>query len=160
MSRWSILAFGALLGFAEPALAQRMTEQFIPIGRSPGVSGTYSVIGTVEAVDRAARTVRIAGPQGAVTLAFTDSTRIWIDRSEQRQSALVGSITDLVVGRRIEAKYLGPDRRDAADWIKVAGAPPGQEIDAAVVSMLLATPALWQRVDRHPQRRESVRLEP
>jgi hypothetical protein len=121
MSRYLILALCAL-GCAVPLHAQRTTEQFIPIGRSPGVSGTAAaVIGTIEAVDAAQRTLRIAGPQGPVTIAFTDTTDVWIDRSAQRQSALVGSPSDLVAGRRAEVKFVDPARREIADWIKIEG---------------------------------------
>jgi hypothetical protein len=119
MSRCLIFALSALL-IAAPLYAQRTTERFIPIGRSPGISGTpASVIGTIEAVDTAQRTLRIAGPQGSVTITFPDTADIWIDRSTQRQSALVGSASDLVVGRRAEVKFTDPARREVADWIKV-----------------------------------------
>jgi hypothetical protein len=124
MSRNLTLALCALLGSAGALHAQRMTEQFIPIGRSPGVSGTsYAVLGTIEFVDTAAKTLRIASAQGPVTVAFTDTTHIWIDRSEQGQSALVGSPADLLIGRRAEAKFVSHQRRTIADWIKVAVAP-------------------------------------
>ena len=97
MSRCLTLALCALLGSAGSLHAQRMTEQFIPIGRSPGVSGTsYAVLGTIESVNVAAKTLRITSAQGPVTVAFTDTTHIWIDRSAQGQSALVGSPSDLV----------------------------------------------------------------
>ncbi|MGH6690309.1 MAG: hypothetical protein ACREF4_06495 [Gammaproteobacteria bacterium] len=123
MSRWLMFALCVLLGSAGSLRAQRMTEQFIPIGRSPGVSGTnYSVIGTIEFVDTAGKMLRIAGSQGPVTLVFTDTTHIWIDRSAQRQAALVGSPADLVVGRRAEAKFVSYERREIAEWIKVAAA--------------------------------------
>jgi hypothetical protein len=126
MSRCLTFAFCALLGSAGSLPAQRMTEQFIPIGRSPGVSGTnYAVIGTIESVDLAAKTVRIASAQGTVTVSFTDTTRIWIDRSEQAQTALAGTPADLAVGRRAEAKFVSHQRRTVADWIKVAAGAAG-----------------------------------
>ncbi len=116
------LALCVVLSSTGSLHAQRTTEQFIPIGRSPGVSGTnYAVIGTIEFVDTAGKTLRIAGSQGPVTLTFTDTTHIWIDRSAQRQTALVGSPSDLTVGRRAEAKFVSYERRTVAEWIKVAG---------------------------------------
>jgi hypothetical protein len=121
MSRSLTLAFCVLLGSAGSLHAQRMTEQFIPIGRSPGVSGSnYSVLGTIDSVNVAAKTLRIAGPQGPVIVTFTDSTHIWIDRSAQGESALIGKPTDLTVGRRAEVKFVSKERRTVADWIKVA----------------------------------------
>jgi hypothetical protein len=47
-------------------------------------------------------------------------TDIWLDRSEQRQTALVGGPADLVIGRTVEVKFADPQRRELADWIKVA----------------------------------------
>lgn len=125
MVRTLMLAACMLAPAAGPAAAQFMTEQFIPIGRSPGVSGVLSVIGTIEAVDLSARSMRITGPQGPVTYAFADSTHIWVDRSTQGRSALVGSTADLVVGRRAEVKFESAERRDFAEWIKVEGPAGG-----------------------------------
>lgn len=105
---------------ALPLEAQRETERFIPIGRSPGVSGVTSVIGTIEAADTTGMTIRVAAPSGSVAVRFTSATDIWLDRSEQRQTALVGGRGDLVVGRRVEVKFVDPQRREVADWIKVA----------------------------------------
>jgi hypothetical protein len=109
----------ALLCWTPNAHAQKMTEQFIPVGQSPGVSGTYSYIGEIESVDAENRTITVAGPEGPRTIKVTEQTRIWLDRSEQRLTNLVGSITDLRPGRRIEVKYVEYETRDTADWIKV-----------------------------------------
>lgn len=110
----------ALSSVAQDARAQQTTEQFIPVGQSPGVSNVLSYIGEIESSDRAARTVTVAGPEGSMTFMITDSTEVWLDRSAMRESSVVGSLTDLTVGRRIEVKYENPETRDVAEWIKVA----------------------------------------
>jgi hypothetical protein len=120
MKRSAVLALLVSAVAALPLHAQRETERFIPIGRSPGVSGVSSVIGTIEAADTTAMTLRIASPSGTVTVQFTPATDIWLDRSEQRQTALDGGRSDLVVGRRVEVKFVDPEQREVADWIKVA----------------------------------------
>ena len=114
------LVLAALLGFADPAGAQEATERFIPIGQSPGVSGASAYLGDVVAVDVPRRTVTVRGPAGDRTIAVTSGTRIWLDRSALRQSNLTGAFADIQVGRRVEVKYEDPERRERADWIKVA----------------------------------------
>ena len=109
----------AVLFLAANANAQETTEQFIPVGQSPGISGTYSYIGEIQAVDAQARTVTVAGPEGARTIKVTDETRIWLDRSQQRQSNTVGDMSDLQTGRRCEVKYTDYDTKEEAAWIKV-----------------------------------------
>ena len=96
--------------------AQRATEQFIPLGQSPGIS---SVIGQIGAVDRSAQTVTVETPAGEQSVRITEQTRIWLDRSSFRQSTLAGGIGDLRAGQQIEVKFLDDLRRDSAEWIKV-----------------------------------------
>jgi hypothetical protein len=112
------LVFGSL-AWASNASGQHMTEQYIPVGQSPGVSGVYSYIGQVEAVDTENRTVTVAGPEGSRTIKVTDRTWIWLDRSQQKRSNDVGSMADLAPGRRVEVKYTDYETKDTAHWIKV-----------------------------------------
>jgi hypothetical protein len=110
----------AVLWCASPASAQEATERFIPIGQSPGVSGYYSYIGEVEQVDAQNRTITVRGPEGSRTIAVTERTKIWLDRSALRQSNLSGTFADVQTGRRIEVKYEDYERKENAYWIKVA----------------------------------------
>ena len=98
--------------------AQEATERFIPIGESPGLSGTRTMIGTIEAVDREKRTLTIAAQEGTYSVAVTPRTRIWIDRSREQQPALTGTFRDCDRGRRVEVK-LEEGEEPVADWIKV-----------------------------------------
>jgi hypothetical protein len=109
----------AMLCAISHAHGQKATEQFIPIGQSPGVSQKYTSIGAIAAVDAGARTVTIADPAGRRTVRVTDKTRIWLDRTKLKQSNLSGSFADLQTGRRAEVKYEDPARRDVAEWVKV-----------------------------------------
>jgi hypothetical protein len=109
----------AMLCAISYAHGQKATEQFIPIGQSPGVSEKYTSIGEIADVNAAARTVTIADPAGRRTVRITDKTRIWLDRTKLKQSNLSGSFADLQKGRRAEVKYEDPGRRDVAEWVKV-----------------------------------------
>ena len=117
-----VLAAAAALLWAPAAVeGQMMTEQFIPIGQSPGLSGNYSDIGRIEAVDTAARRITLAGR----SIAVTPRTRIWLDRSALEQTNVRGRFADLRRGLRAEVKYEDETRRETAAWIKVAPEPGG-----------------------------------
>jgi hypothetical protein len=109
----------AIMCWAPVANGQEMTERYIPVGQSPGISGVYSYIGEIQTVDLENRTVTVQGPEGARTIRVTDETRIWLDRSQQRLTNLVGGMEDLQPGRRVEIKYVDYETKDAAYWIKV-----------------------------------------
>jgi hypothetical protein len=115
-----VVATGALGGALE-AVAQEATEMYIPIGQSPGISNKTSVVGTVQALNAAARTLTVTGPSGPQTFVITAKTRIWLDKSAQKQANQYGSLADLQQGRRVEVK---PQPAGRADWIKVQ-APAG-----------------------------------
>ena len=109
----------ALLCAISGAHAQKATERYIPIGRSPGLSGKYTSIGTIAEVNASDQTMTMADSTGSHTMQISKQTRIWLDRTGLKQSNTTGSFADLQKGRRIEVKYLDHDRRQKADWIKV-----------------------------------------
>ena len=113
------IVIGAL-GSAFEAVAQEATEMYVPIGQSPGVSNKASVVGTVQALNAAARTVTVTGPAGPQTFAVTAKTRIWLDKSAltPKQTNQSGSLADLQQGRKVEVR-LQPAAKAGADWIKV-----------------------------------------
>lgn len=113
-----VIVVGAL-GSALPSLAQEATEMYVPIGQSPGISGKTTVIGTVQALNAAARTLTVAAPGGPQTFAITAKTRIWLDRSAAKQSNQSGSLPDLQQGRRVEVRPQAAAAKAGADWIKV-----------------------------------------
>jgi hypothetical protein len=119
LTRLAVLAGLAALAAASPASAQRLTEQFIPLGQSPGVSGVSAYLGTISAVDATRRTITISGPAGETTVKVSDTTRIWLDRSNQKQPTVAAKLSDLQVGWSAEVKYLDPAKKEGAEWIKV-----------------------------------------
>ncbi len=101
--------------------AQRSTERYIPIGQSPGLSGKFTIIGTVTSVDPGSRTLDCAYESRTVRVRITADTRIWLDRSRKKLTNLTGSFGDCVANRRIEVKFVNNEVKDGgeADWIKV-----------------------------------------
>ena len=117
------VALVVALAAVPPAHAQKATEQFIPIGQSPGASGKITWIGEIVSTDARARTLTVSSPQGPRTVKLTDKTRIFLDRSKSRQSNLSGSFADLQAGRRAEVKLEEPASTATADWVKVEVSP-------------------------------------
>jgi hypothetical protein len=116
----------ALVAGAGAAHAQRATERFIPLGRSPGISGSLTAIGRIVAVDAERRRIQLLGPAGIVGITLQDTTSIWIDRHELGLGAATGSFEDCQQGLTAEVKYADPDTRQLAEWIKLlprAGEP-------------------------------------
>ena len=101
------------------AHGQKATEQYIPIGQSPGLSHKYTWIGQISDMNTRDQTVTIADPGGARVMKVTDKTRIWLDRTKIKQPNLRGVFADLQKGRVAEVKYLDPEHRQIADWVKV-----------------------------------------
>jgi len=111
-----------LWGSASAPSAQLMTEQFIPIGQSPGLSGKQTVIGKLQSVNPQAKTCTVAGPTGALNVRITERTKIWLDRSKLKQPNLQATWADLRPGATVEVKPEGHQSgvpSGPADWIKV-----------------------------------------
>jgi len=100
---------------------QWATEQYIPIGKSPGISGEYARIGTIDAIDVDARQVTIATQTGPVVVELTENTIVWVDRSKLGKANTAGSVDDLAEGREVEVLSEERERRGEgpAAWIKV-----------------------------------------
>lgn len=114
----------ALLYAISLAHGQKATEQYIPIGQSPGVSHKLTYIGPIQNVDPRGRTITVVEPSGPRTVKITERTRIWLDRTKLKSTNLKGSFGDLQKGRRVEVKYADPAQRQIADWVKVEIAAP------------------------------------
>lgn len=86
--------------------AQKSTELYIPIGKSPGLSiAGKTITGTVTKVDGDTITV------GAHTIRITADTKIFLDRSQAKLTNLYGAKQDIKVGVFVEG-YL-------SEWLKI-----------------------------------------
>lgn len=108
----------SVIGVPLYAIAQQTTEQFIPMGMSPGVSNTHSYLGNIASVNRSAKTFQMQSDQGLKTMRVSPSTRIWLDRSKVGKSNIKGSINDLEAGSSVEVMHSSEDANTAA-WIKI-----------------------------------------
>lgn len=117
-ARKSIWLTAGLIVLCAAAAAQQSTERYVPIGKSPGVSGSQSIIGEITAVDSAARTLTVKGQDSERTFRMTEDTRIWLDRSSWKRTNLVGTFYDCIVGRDAEVMYPKDDMA-TAHWVKV-----------------------------------------
>ena len=106
----------ALLGW-NIACAQQATEIFIPIGKSPGISGTDSVIGSISSVNYNEYRMTVAADGETMTVTMTSSTRYYVDRHKYKQRNTTGNFEDCEPGRRIEVLI---DNDGNAVWIKIA----------------------------------------
>ncbi|MGH9392488.1 MAG: hypothetical protein ACRD1Z_23030, partial [Vicinamibacteria bacterium] len=119
------IACSVLVSVGMAASAQEATELFIPIGQSPDLSNEVTVIGTIESVDAAARTLVVKTDSGSATAATTEKTTIYLDRSRRKESNRYGAFEDLKEGARVEVLYVGRKRAAGgpAEWVKVEVAP-------------------------------------
>jgi hypothetical protein len=127
LNRYLVLALAvAALASAPAAHGQEATEMYIPIGQSPGLSEKSSLIGSLESVDRGRRMVTVSTPSGAKTVALSERTTVWLDRSLEKQPNRSGTMADLQPGRKVEVKLRKGEPKPVAEWIKVqvAGAKP------------------------------------
>lgn len=108
-----------LLGNISLAYAQKATEIFIPIGKSPGLSSKYTYMGKIESVNQQERTIMTDGHN----IVIGRDTHIWLDRTALQASNVAGSFADLQSGRQIEIKFANADKQ-AAEWIKVKVTQP------------------------------------
>jgi hypothetical protein len=107
------------LGGMTYAHSQQMTEMFIPVGQSPGVSDKSSLIGTIDSMDEKNRIMTVSAPSGAKTVDLTNRTKIWLDRSLLKAPNQTGTYADLQKGRKVEVKWGQGERKQAAEWVKV-----------------------------------------
>jgi hypothetical protein len=103
-------------------LAQRATELYIPIGKSPGISGKCSMLGTIDSVDTSEGVVYMHDSTGYYyEVQVGDETKIYLDKSELKLSNKVGSLADCKVGDYCEVLYQSRSRKKSGEgeWIKV-----------------------------------------
>lgn len=132
-SRPTCMAFAVLIavvdyvaavptGWIAPASAQQATERYVPIGKSPGLSGVATVMGTVEALDLPQRRLTLRAASGLRQLEVTDETRIWLDRSSLGETNLPAELSECREGRTLEVRLAAGG--EVAEWIKIR-APEG-----------------------------------
>ncbi len=126
----TVFGLGVVLG-GGAAHGQKATEIYIPIGKSPGLSGRQTVIGTIDTIDRRENVMTVAGSRRSWAAHVSDDTVIWLDRTKLRLTNKVGTPADCKEGLLVEVKFVGNDRqKGVCEWVKVRvsaqGRPRGQ----------------------------------
>lgn len=103
--------------------AQQATEQFIPLGSSPGLSAKQTRIGQIIGFDAARGLLMLTADVAGNEARVTPQTRIWLDRSRLQLPNVRGAAVDLRPGLRCEVR-LQADAGGVAEWIKVEAAAP------------------------------------
>ena len=99
--------------------AQKETEVFIPLGKSPGVSGKYSMICKVEMVKTNDSIMTIRQESGVMNLKMTEQTKIYLDKSKLKLQNKKGVLADIKPGMTMEVKYVDNKPSNPVDWIKL-----------------------------------------
>jgi len=115
----AVIAIVLMLSIIPVIYGQKSTEQYIPIGKSPGITRKYSMMGEIEQYDPATKSLTVTSSSGKTAMKVTDETRIYLDRSKLRQRNIKGNFSDLQKGRKVEVKYKNPQNKTTADWIKI-----------------------------------------
>ena len=121
-----VAVMGLWFGCLAQAHGQQMTEMYIPIGQSPGVSGKSSLMGAIEWVNPQKHTLAVLGPSGIQEILLTDRTRIWLDRTQARLPNQSGTPANLHKGLKVEVKFRDADQKRVAEWIKVQVTESGE----------------------------------
>ena len=99
--------------------AQKETEVFIPIGKSPGVSGKYSMMCKVEMVKTKDSIMTVNQETGVMNLKITEQTKVYLDKSKLKLQNTKGVLADIKPGMTMEAKYVDNKTGNPVEWIKV-----------------------------------------
>lgn len=112
------MLFMVIFGGSSLTYAQQTSEQFIPIGMSPGISNKHSYIGKITAIDATTKTISMQSGEGPKTITISPVTRIWLDRSKHKKSSLVASFDDIKIGNTIEVMH-SRENVNTANWVKI-----------------------------------------
>ena len=99
--------------------AQKETEVFIPIGKSPGVSGKYSMLCKVETARTTDSILTIKQEAGVMNLKLTEQTKVYLDKSKLKLQNKKGTLADIKPGMTMEVKYVDNKPGNPVDWIKL-----------------------------------------
>ena len=111
--------FIIVFAMAPVTLAEKATELYIPVGKSPGLSGKYSATGRIEQVNYQNNTLSMSSGSGTYTVRVSERTMIFLDRSKMRQPNLYGSFADCKKGMMLEVRFEKDERGRPAEWIKL-----------------------------------------
>ena len=100
---------------------QGATEIYIPLGKSPGISGVKTIVGSIDEIDEQQHQMSVSNASGTYKVAITGDTKIWLDKSKINGRNEAGSPADCKPGLKVEVKYTADRLAESvtAEWIKV-----------------------------------------
>jgi hypothetical protein len=108
-----------LVGVMSYALAEKTTELYIPIGKSPGLSGKYTLLGKIDKVDYRNRKITMSNSSGTYSVRVTNRTMIFLDRSKVKLTNLYGAFADCKKDLVAEVRFEKDFQANPAEWIKL-----------------------------------------
>jgi len=108
-----------IFGLVPLVLAEKTTELYLPIGKSPGLSDKISLIGTIAEVNSQDQTLTVTGASGTYTVRTTEYTLIFLDKSKLRQPNRYGTFSDFKKDMKVEVRFEADKRHRPAEWIKL-----------------------------------------
>ena len=116
-----VLALTALLACSAAAWGQKATEIYIPVGQSPGLSGKHTLMGRIQSLNPADRSMTVTDAAGAATtVRLNPQAQLWLDRSKLKQPNRKADYADYRQGMAVEVKYVKNERNaGVVEWIKV-----------------------------------------
>ena len=115
------LALTALLACSSAAWGQKATEIYIPVGQSPGLSGKHTLMGRIQSLNPADRSMTVTDAAGAATtVRLNPQAQLWLDRSKLKQPNRKADYADYRQGMAVEVKYVKNERNaGVVEWVKV-----------------------------------------
>ena len=108
-----------LVGVATLTFAQKETELYIPIGKSPGISGKYSVMGRIEQVNYQNQTLTMSDDSHSYDVKVSERTMFFLDRTKLKETNVYGTLADCKKGMLVEVRFENDERGRPAQWVKV-----------------------------------------
>ena len=119
VTRYMVLVSSIGFMFLALAFAEKTTELYLPIGKSPGLSDKFNLIGTIVEVNSQDQTLSVTGASGTYTVQTTEYTLIFLDKSKHGRTNRYGSFSDFQIGMLVEVRYEAGKKHRPAEWIKL-----------------------------------------
>ena len=113
----TVIFFGLVL--IPCTYAEKSTELYIPVGKSPGLSAKYTATGRIDTVDPSTQTLTMSDSSSSYTVKLTKRTKIYLDKSKLKMTNTYGTFEDCRKDRMVEVRFEDDVRGRPAEWIKI-----------------------------------------
>ncbi|MGQ0428363.1 MAG: hypothetical protein ACT4UQ_00275 [Gammaproteobacteria bacterium] len=116
IGRLAAFLAAASLAAAAPASAHPATEQYIPIGKSPGISNVKTRIGRIRSLAHTQPGMTVETQSGPAYVEFGAETRFYVQHADPARASRRGTYADCRAGLMAEA-FLADD--GTVPWVKI-----------------------------------------